>query len=274
MHENVIRPSFYRVWADPKDTEGTENTKGRFSREIEKLKKSFRRKCSTKNLVPRPGTRSSADSDDSTADSDADSTTDSDADSTTDSTADSTADSDADSTTDSDADSTADFTVESIADALADFAAESLPRKKNNNSSEARERRSHGHGEVRVANNPAHQARHIIKNLEKWTELYLAGCRNRDKIVRRWGKFVLRWMQEIAKNPIFVEEFAKEETYLRSHGTRKGRRCGYIYNQFGLSGREMTLYDASEDDTNGFDDLGRTDFGNDELMSMVPYAGW
>ena len=130
MHENVIRPSFYRVWADPKDTEGTENTKGRFSREIEKLKKSFRRKCSTKNLVPRPGTRSSADSDDSTADSDADSTTDSDADSTTDSTADSTADSDADSTTDSDADSTADFTVESIADALADFTAESLPRKK------------------------------------------------------------------------------------------------------------------------------------------------
>ena len=250
MHENVIRPSFYRVWADPKDTEGTENTKGRFSREIEKLKKSFRRKCSTKNLVPRPGTRSSADSDDSTADSDAD------------------------STTDSDADSTADFTVESIADALADFTAESLPRKKNNNSSEARERRSNGHDEVRVANNPAHQARHIIKNLEKWTELYLGGCRNRDKIVRRWGKFVLRWMQEIAKNPIFVEEFAKEERYLRSHGTRKGRRCGYIYNQFGLSGREMTLYDASEDDTNGFDDLGRTDFGNDELMSMVPYAGW
>ena len=81
-------------------------------------------------------------------------------------------------------------------------------------------------------------------------------------------------MKEIAENPIFVEEFAKEETYLRSYGSGKGRPCGYIYNLYGLSGREMTLYDASEDDTNGFDDLGRTDFGNDELMSMVPYAGW
>ena len=81
-------------------------------------------------------------------------------------------------------------------------------------------------------------------------------------------------MQEIAENPIFIEEFAKEETYLRSHTSGKGRLCGYIYNQYGLKGREMTLYDASEDDTNGFDDLGRTDFGNDELMSMVPYAGW
>ena len=35
----------------------------------------------------------------------------------------------------------------------------------------------------------------------------------------------------------------------------------------------MELRDASVDTRNGIDDLGQTDFGNDHLMSMVPFEG-
>ena len=57
--------------------------------------------------------------------------------------------------------------------------------------------------------------RHIVRNVEKWTEEYLTGCSNQKPVIARWRKFVDRWEREIAKNPIFQEEFKKEEKYLR-----------------------------------------------------------
>ena len=82
----------------------------------------------------------------------------------------------------------------------------------------------------------------------------------------------MRWENEIAKNPIFIEEFKKEEKYLRDNDG-PGRPCGRIYREFGLHGQYMELRDASVDWRNGLGDLRETDFGNDELMSMVPYEG-
>ena len=200
IHKDDLRPRFHRRWA------GNSGTNGRFQHEIGKLKKSFDRKCSNKDSVPRrTKAKSSADSD-----------------------------------------------------------------EKKNNFSEDRERRSHG--QLRVAHNPGHRMKHIVRNVEKWTEIYLTGCLNQNKIVNRWRRFAAKWEREISKNPIFSEEFEEEERYLRNNDG-PGKPCGRIYSQFGLHGRYMELRDASADNSNGFDALRETDFGNDELMSMAPFEG-
>ena len=56
------------------------------------------------------------------------------------------------------------------------------------NSTDARERRSRG--QLRVAHNPGHRMRHIIRNIEKWTETYLTGCSNQGKVIKRWLRVV------------------------------------------------------------------------------------
>merc|ERR1711990_909148 len=110
--------------------------------------------------------------------------------------------------------------------------------------------------------------RHIIRNIEKWTEEYLTGCSNKKKVVERRLRFVERWEHEISKNPIFIEEFEEEERYLKNNDG-PGRPCGRIYREFGLHGQYMELRDASIDYRNDIDNLGLTEFGNDHLMSMV-----
>jgi len=80
---------------------------------------------------------------------------------------------------------------------------------------------------------------------------------------------VAKWESELKKNPVFQEEFKKEEKYLRNYDG--ARPCGKIFTQFGLHGNSYELYDAAVDGFNGIDHLGDTDFGNDELMSMMPY---
>ena len=90
-------------------------------------------------------------------------------------------------------------------------------------------------------------------------------------------RFVERWEHEISKNPIFIEEFEEEERYLKKYDG-PGKPCGRIYSEFGLHGEYMELLDASFSpwynlDTSGIDDLRETDFGNDHLMSMVPFEG-
>jgi hypothetical protein len=111
--------------------------------------------------------------------------------------------------------------------------------------------------------------RHIVRNVEKWTKEYLTGCPNQDKVIHRWQKFVAKWESELKKNPVFQEDFKKEEKYLRNY--EEARPCGKIFTQFGLHGNSYELYDAAVDGFNGIDHLGDTDFGNDELMSMMPY---
>ena len=133
-----------------------------------------------------------------------------------------------------------------------------------------RERRSRG--QLRVAHNPGHRMRHIVHNVQKWTEEYLTGCSNQNKVVNRWQRFVARWEHEIAKNPIFIQEFEKEERYLRNNDGPE-KPCGRIYREFGLHGQYMELRDAFFNENNGIDNLGETDFGNDQLMSMVPFEG-
>jgi len=117
--------------------------------------------------------------------------------------------------------------------------------------------------------NPGHRMRHIVRNVEKWTEEYLTGCSNQDKVIIRWQKFVAKWEAELKKNSVFQEEFKQEEKYLRNY--EGPRPCGKIYPQFGLHGTPYELYDAAVDPTQGIGNLGGTDFGNDELMSMMPY---
>ena len=51
-----------------------------------------------------------------------------------------------------------------------------------------RERRSRG--QLRVAHNPGHRMRHIIRNIERWTEEYLTGCSNQEKVIKRWLRMV------------------------------------------------------------------------------------
>ena len=85
-------------------------------------------------------------------------------------------------------------------------------------------------------------------------------------------RFSRRWNWEMHKNPIFAKEFEEEEKYLRNNDG-PGKPCGRIYREFGLYGQYMELRDASVDTSNGFDNLGKTDFGNDQLMSMVPFEG-
>ena len=58
-------------------------------------------------------------------------------------------------------------------------------------------------GQLRVENNPGHRMRHIVRNIEKWTEDYLTGCSNQKIVIARWKRFVDRWENEMAKNPIF-----------------------------------------------------------------------
>ena len=58
-------------------------------------------------------------------------------------------------------------------------------------------------GQLRVENNPGHRMRHIVRNVEKWTEDYLTGCSNQKIVIARWKRFVNRWENEMAKNPIF-----------------------------------------------------------------------
>ena len=119
---------------------------------------------------------------------------------------------------------------------------------------------------------------HIIRNIEIWVETVLNKCPNSERIVKRWGGsngsggFVGKWEREIAKNPIFQEEIEEEDRYFRSQGSGN-ERCGVIFNQFGLHGNALYLYDAAADPNNGIDDLGWTDFGNDELMSMKALPG-
>ena len=114
--------------------------------------------------------------------------------------------------------------------------------------------------------------RHIVRNIEKWTEEYLTGCSNQKKVINRWQKFVKRWEEEIALNPIFQKEFEDEEKYLRSNAG-PGGPCGRIYREFGLHGDFMELRDASLDENLGYRDLGRTNFGDNHIMSMVPFEG-
>ena len=203
MHEEDLRPKFYRRWG---------GTSGRFLREIKKLEKSYTsRKCASKNVVPRRST---------------------------------------------------------FEDTYNKSNGNVDEEKKN--SSEDRERRSRG--QLRFAHNPGHRMIHIVRNIEKWTEEYFTGCRNQNVIVYRWQRFVLRWEAEINKNPTFFKEFEEEERYLRNNDG-PGKPCGRIYREFGLHGQYMELRDASADASYGFDNLGQTDFGNDQLMSMVPFEG-
>ena len=134
----------------------------------------------------------------------------------------------------------------------------------------SRERRSDG--KLKVAHNPGHRMKHIARNVHKWTEEYLNGCKNRKKVLNRWLKLSGRWEKEIAKTPIFQEEFEAEKRYLRNNDG-PGKPCGRIYREFGLHGQYMELRDASVDQSNGIQDLAETAFGNDELMSMVPFEG-
>ena len=135
---------------------------------------------------------------------------------------------------------------------------------------DSRERRSGD--QLRVAHNPGHRMRHIVRNIEQWTGDYLTECSNQRTVTYRWQRFVRRWEDEIQKNPIFQEEFKKEERYLRNNAG-PNRPCGRIYREFGLHGQYMELQDASSDENYGFDDLRWTVFGNDHLMSMVPFEG-
>ena len=131
-----------------------------------------------------------------------------------------------------------------------------------------RDRRSEG--QLRVAHNPGHRMRHIVRNVEKWTEEYLTGCSNQVTVISRWRRFVDRWESEMLKNPIFQQEFEKEAKYLKQTRGQPGQPCGRLYREFGLHGSYMELQSG---ENYGFGNLGYTDFGNDELMSMIPYEG-
>ena len=226
MHETDLRKRFHQQWA------GTDNKMGRFEKEIKKLEKNFKRKCSSKNLIPGP------------------------------------------------------FQTDKVSrdsvDSYDEFVQEIFPENKPKQS----------FGQLRVENNPGHRMRHIVRNVEKWAEDYLTGCSNQKIVIARWKRFVDRWENEMAKNPIFEEEFKKEEMYLKQTRTNPGRPCGRIYSEFGLHGQSMELFDASVDDeffplpdcvpdcarpcnydANGKCDMYITAFGTNNLMSMIPYPG-
>ena len=70
--------------------------------------------------------------------------------------------------------------------------------------------------------------------------------------------------------------------YLKQTRNQPGRPCGRIYKEFGLHGQSMELFDASVDpppnawcdtDNNGQCDMYSTSFGDDQVMSMMPYSG-
>ena len=120
--------------------------------------------------------------------------------------------------------------------------------------------------------NSNHRMRHIVHNVKKWTEENLKGCRNQEIAINRWQKFIGFWELEIRENPIFQEVSKNEERYLRNNDG-PGRPCGKIYREFGLNGYHMEVRDGSYDPNNHFNNLKDTQFGNDQLMSMIPYEG-
>ena len=70
--------------------------------------------------------------------------------------------------------------------------------------------------------------------------------------------------------------------YLKQTRNQPGRPCGRIYQEFGLHGQSMELLDASVDPPsndvcyttyNGKCDMYSTTFGDDHVMSMMPYSG-
>ena len=120
--------------------------------------------------------------------------------------------------------------------------------------------------------NSGDRMKHIIHNIEEWVETTLSTCPKTDNIIKRWAGFVRRWEGEIEKNPIFQEEIESEKRYFRSQGSGD-EGCGVIFSEFGLHGRQLPLYDAAVNPNHGYDDLGETQFGNDQLMSMKPFPG-
>ena len=135
-----------------------------------------------------------------------------------------------------------------------------------------REKRSGG--ELKSPNNPGHRMRHIVRNVEQWTAEHLEGCSNQKKVIQRWQKFAGKWEGEISRNPIFQEQFKIEKDFSRSnHG--QGRQCGLVYPEVGLHGTPLMLYDASVDESNGWDDLAFSteDYLKNNIHSMVPYEG-
>ena len=148
--------------------------------------------------------------------------------------------------------------------------ADEVDAAENNSVEDTRKRRSGN--QPRVENDPGHRMRHIVHNIKKWTEEYLTGCSNQQRVIARWQRFIEKWESEIEKNQVFQEEFKKEERYLRNNNG-PGRPCGKIFQGFSYEGYSMELYDGSYDLNNRINDLRNTDFGNDQLKSMRPYEG-
>lgn len=142
--------------------------------------------------------------------------------------------------------------------------------KNTTTSNATRERRSSENSEK--IHNSGDRIRHVILNIEQWVEETLSNCGNTNKIITRWRNFAKKWERELEKNPIFEQEIEEEKRYFRSQGTAD-ERCGVIFTQFGLHGNQLYLYDAGIKSEHGIDDLGETNFGNDELMSMKPLPG-
>ena len=132
-----------------------------------------------------------------------------------------------------------------------------------------RERRSDQNNSIL---NSGDRIRHVIRNLEEWVETTLSTCPKTENIINRWRRFAAKWEVELDTNPIFQEEIEEEKRNFRSQGSGN-ERCGVIYREFGLHGKYLYLYDAGVNPTNGYDYLGDTDFGNDQLMSMKPLPG-
>ena len=119
--------------------------------------------------------------------------------------------------------------------------------------------------------------RYIIGISENNTTLFLSAYFIIYSIIYNESRlrFVERWEHEISKNPVFIEEFKEEERYLTENLVvdGPGKPCGRIFMHYGLYGPYMELRDASVHTSNGIDDLGQTDFGNNNLYSMVPFEG-
>ena len=212
MHGADLRSKFHDRWAG-KD--------GRFQREIKKLERSFRRKCSVKNSVPRLSNYVPANSTQVSRRS-----------------------------------------IENSHELFAEISSENRERRSGHNEDSG--------GQLTVENNPGHRMRHIVRNVEKWTEDYLTGCNNQGKVTHRWQRFADKWENEMAKNPTFQEEFEQEAKYLREARAGPGQPCGRIYSEFGLHGKSL---EVREGEAYGIGKLGSTDFGNDNVMSMLPFPG-
>ena len=143
-------------------------------------------------------------------------------------------------------------------------------------SKSTRERRSDENSEN--FHNAGDRIIHVIRNVEKWVETYMNTCPNTEKIVKRWGGsngsggFVGKWEREIAKNPVFQEEIKEQKRYFRN-SANGDLRCGVIFDEYGLHGNHLQLYDSAADPRMGINRLSLTDFGNNQLMSMKPEKG-